>query len=112
MKGRLLLCALAVLCMADDCDNAKPGNGNVGYKCFDNDTCNDNNLCVVWNKQDHSKQSVCAAPDELVVGGFLHPKPCVECPPPVQCPKLNCPKVPEGPCPECKLCEPGWRRPK
>lgn len=66
--------------------------GSVGNPCYDNNTCNADLFCVQWWDRAHEKQTVCADPNNLVVGGFVVPKVCPE---------------PETP----PACEPGWKRP-
>lgn len=95
--------------------------GRHGEGCYFNGTCDDGLICVRWKNANKSDQSVCADPTSLNVGGFLVPKSCQEC---SACPALHCPPlkaaecpltclpVPQGPCQECKACEPGWKRAK
>ncbi len=125
---RLLTVVLLLAMPISGCDDL---NGGADQPCFQNLTCTGSLVCIVWQKGS-SKKSVCAAPQEITIGAFdlvqvVEPKcpeykcsappalhcPQLHCPSPPVCPPLpECPKAPEGPCPECKPCEPGWKRPK
>jgi len=118
---------LLVLALLSACDDAPQDNfGKIGFPCFRNSSCDTGATCVSWKKGTVA-QSVCAAPQDLVIGSFELVKCAAESPPPpsVQVPQLRCqvvlpplaaaakcPPVPEGPCPEVKACEPGWKRAK
>lgn len=99
MKRLMLLCLVLAGC--DD--------GSKGATCYSNHTCKDDLICVQWviGSGEQGRRSVCVEASTLVVGGFLMPKPCEECPPPVKC--AMC--APTVTCPVCKECAPGWRRP-
>ncbi len=76
-RPTLILTALLTLLMADDC-KSDPNSGQIGQRCFGNDTCVDDAVGVAWDwkpSEDAKKEHACycADPSTLVVN--TRPKP-------------------------------------